>query len=97
MNDQKEHYLGTEGLRAAVLRFLGTALKENAEILYLYSDEDQSWMTSDPEFLMQWSSLMQACVANGTKINIIHNIDRDLNEMNAAIKSWLPLYMSGMI
>ena len=97
LNDQKEHYLGTEGLRAAVLRFLGTALKENAEILYLYSDEDQSWMTSDPEFLMQWSSLMQACVANGTKINIIHNIDRDLNEMNAAIKSWLPLYMSGMI
>ena len=97
LNDQKAHYLGTEGLRAAVLRFLGTALKENAEILYLYSDEDQSWMTQGPGFLMQWASLMQACIENGTRIHIIHNIDRNLNEMNAAIKSWLPLYMSGMI
>ncbi|MBQ9642957.1 MAG: hypothetical protein IJV26_02840 [Lachnospiraceae bacterium] len=90
-------YIGTAGLREAVLRFLGDAVKERAPRLLLYSDEDQSWMTGDPAFLMSWASLMSACVRNGTQIQIVHNIDRDLGEMNDAIRGWLPLYMSGMI
>ena len=95
-SDQSAYY-GTEGLREAVLRFLHTAAAENAGELLLYSDEDQDWLTSDPAFLSHWAGLMSACVRNGTRIRIIHNIDRDLEEMNHAIKSWLPLYMSGMI
>lgn len=97
LSDRRSLYLGTEGLREAVLRFLGTAYKEKAEKLFLYSDEAQSWMTGDPGFLMKWASLMAACVKNGTRICIIHNIDRNLSEMNDAIRSWLPLYMSGRI
>ena len=95
--DARPVYFGTAGLREAVLRFLGDAVKERAPRLLLYSDEDQSWMTGDPAFLMGWASLMSACVRNGTQIQIIHNIDRDLAEMNDAIRGWLPLYMSGMI
>ena len=95
-SDQSVYY-GTEGLRKAVLRFLHAAAAENAGELLLYSDEDQDWLTSDPAFLIHWAGLMSVCVRNGTRIRIIHNIDRDLEEMNQAIKSWLPLYMSGMI
>ena len=94
--DQSVYY-GTEGLRKAVLRFLHDAAAENAAELLLYSDEDQDWLTSDSVFLSHWAGLMSACVRNGTRIRIIHNIDRNLEEMNQAIKSWLPLYMSGMI
>ncbi|MBR1669607.1 MAG: hypothetical protein IJ695_02815 [Butyrivibrio sp.] len=90
-------YIGTKGLRSAVLRFLAAAVSEHARELYLYSDENQDWMTGDPSFLLKWASLMSALVKNGTKIIIIHNLDRSLSEMNDAIKSWLPLYMSGMI
>ena len=90
-------YIGIDGLRMAVLRFLNTAVLEHAKELYLYSDESQEWMTQDPSFLLRWASLMAAIVKNGTKIIIIHNLDRSLLEMNDAIKSWLPLYMSGMI
>ena len=97
LSDNRSLYFGTAGVREAVLRFLSGAVREGTEELLLYSDEDQSWMTSDPAFLMQWAGLMSACVRQGTKIRIIHNIDRDLWEMNQAIQSWLPLYMSGRI
>ena len=56
-----------------------------------------SFPTGDQEFLMKWAALMSACVKNGVRIRIIHNIDRNLQEMSDAITSWLPLYMSGMI
>ena len=94
---KQTEYFGTEGIRSAVLRFLFDAWRENAGLLLLYSDEDQSWMTGDRGFLMRWASLMSACVKNGTRIRIIHNVDRDLAEMTDAIRSWLPLYMSGMV
>ena len=94
--DARGAYFGTEGLREAVLRFLADAVKNRVSNLFLYSDEDQSWMTGDPAFLAAWASLMSTCVRNGTQIRIIHNIDRNLSEMNDAIRSWLPLYMSGM-
>ena len=90
-------YYGITGLRRAVIRFLTTAIQTGAGELYLYSDEDQSWLTSDPGFLSEWSALMIACIKGGTRIYIIHNADRRLDEMTEAIRSWLPLYMSGMI
>lgn len=90
-------YFGTEGLRSAVLRFLTEALQGNAQQLLLYSDEEQGWMTEDAAYLKKWAALMTACVRNGTQIRIIHNVDRDLGEMIAAIKSWLPLYTLGRI
>lgn len=90
-------YYGIEGLRSAVLRFLSTAVKKRVPEMYLYSDMNQSWMTQDFEFLLKWAALMFANVKNETHINIIHNLDRSLDEMADAIKSWLPLYMSGMI
>ena len=96
LSDQ-DVYFGKDGIRSAVLRFLHTAWREKAGLLLLYSDEDQDWLTDDREFLTRWASLMSACVKNGTRIRIIHNIDRDLSEMMDAIKSWLPLYMSGMV
>ena len=96
-NSDTAVYYGTAGLREAVLRFLGNAAAGNASELLLYSDENQDWLTADPSFLMKWAALMSACVKNGTHIKIIHNIDRDLAEMNQAITSWLPLYISGMV
>lgn len=97
LNARDNIYYGTEGLRTAVRRFLGNAVRGKVPELLLYSDEAQGWMTDDPVFRLQWASLMSACVRNGTRIRIIHNIDRNLEEMTQAFISWLPLYMSGMI
>lgn len=97
LDDKTKTYTGNEGLRKAVLRFLGNVVRLNIKELWLYSDQSMDWMTEDKEFLLKWFSLMLGCLKNGTKIKIIHNIDRGFEEMTAAIKSWLPLYMTGNI
>lgn len=97
VEDSRECYYGREGIQAAVVRFLSSAAHQGAGELWLYSDQSMAWMVEDPAFRAQWFGLMNACVSRGTRIRIIHNIDRELGEMVHAINSWLPLYMSGMI
>ncbi|MBQ8941267.1 MAG: helix-turn-helix transcriptional regulator [Firmicutes bacterium] len=97
LNDRSLYYTGDEGLQKAVIRFLGNAVRSKAKELWLYSDQSMNWMTSSKEFMLKWFSLMLECLKGGTKITVIHNIDRGFEEMTAAIKGWLPLYMTGNI
>ncbi len=93
----KNIFIGNQGLQEAVIIFLTTALELRVEEILLYSDEDMEWMYSDHTFFDRWKLLMRECVSSGIHIKIIHNVDRDLTEMNIALKGWLPLYMSGMV
>ena len=68
LRSRKDRYDGTEGLRTAVIRFLGNVVLSGARELYLYSDQNMEWMTGDQEFLMKWAALMSACVKNGVRI-----------------------------
>ena len=79
-NEDCSFYQGIEGLQRAVLRFLSCAIKEHAEELMLYSDQSMEWMTTDTVFRSKWAALIALCVKNGTRIKIIHNIDRDITE-----------------
>ncbi len=97
LDDDSVIYVGQSGLQAAVLRFLGQAIKSGAKEFLLYSDQRMDWMSSSEDFRLRWASLMYECVRHGIHIRIIHNINRGLDEMNQAIISWLPLYMTGMI
>lgn len=97
LSEDASTYYGIEGLRRAVIRFLGNVIMRRERELFLYSDQNMDWMVSDPVFRAKWASLMALCVSGGTRIHIIHNVNRDLSEMSDAIKSWLPLYPSGMI
>lgn len=97
LQDKESIYYGTDGIRTAVIRFLGNAIQNRAKELWLYSDQNMDWLTQDITFRLKWMSLMRECVRCGTKIRIIHSIDRSLEEMTNAINNWLPLYMSGMI
>ena len=90
------HYLGVEGLRQAVLRFLSDAARIGGELL-LYSDEPMEWMTGDKAFFALWSSHMMRCVQKGVRIRIIHHVDRPGTEMVDGIMGWVPLYVTGMI
>lgn len=97
MADDAAVYFGVGGLQAAVLRFLGNALEGTVPELFLYSDQNMDWMVRDPGFHRIWSALMLHCVHGGTRVHIVHTIDRDPSEMFEAISSWLPLYMTGKI
>lgn len=91
-------YYGIEGKRQAAESFLSeVAAREKPQTLLLFSDEDTSWMTADPEYAKKWTQLMIRVLSKGNKIKIIHTISRDLDEMLSAISQWMPLYMSGLI
>lgn len=94
--EEAPYYLGTEGLRSAVIRFLSDAAKCGGELL-LYSDEPMDWMAGDRDYFSLWAFLMIKCVKSGVRIKIIHNLDRVGKEMVEAISGWFPLYISGMI
>ena len=90
-----DSYKGTEGLRQAVTRFLTSAAERGSRELLLYSDAGLEWLGEG--FLAQWTAMMTACIKNGTRMKIIHNVDRNVREMLSAITNWLPLYLSGYI
>lgn len=96
-SDSSIVYFKAKGLQQAVIRFLSFISESKKKEIFLYSDQNMDWMTGDESFASKWTALMISCVQNGTVINIIHNIDRDLDEMMRAIQSWLPLYPSGRI
>lgn len=97
LGDERSQYLGVKGLRSAVVRFLAMVEGSDSKELMLYSDQDMRWLTESEEYRAGWAAMMARCIKKGKRMRIIHNIDRDLDEMNMAIKSWMPLYMSGMI
>ncbi|HBI26184.1 MAG TPA: transcriptional regulator [Peptococcaceae bacterium] len=89
---------GVKGKRAAVLTFLSLVISnKHPQTLLLFSDEDLSWLTEDPEFTAKWSALMLQVLKNGNRIKMIHTINRNLDEMLSGIKGWIPLYMTGAI
>lgn len=93
-----EEYYGTGGKQEVVLTFLSLVLQSKVpQTLLLYSDEDMGWLTENREFTLQWSNLLAQVMKNGHKIKIIHTVNRDFNEMLAAIREWVPLYMTGSI
>lgn len=91
-------FYGIKGKQEAVIAFLSLVLQnERPQTLFLYSDEDLEWLTCNLEFTAKWAALLTQVIMRGNKIKIIHTINRDLDEMLAAIEQWLPMYMSGAI
>jgi len=98
LTSDTEIFYGIEGKQAAVLAFLCLVLKnKKPQTLLLYSDEDLEWLTGNREFKAKWAELLSQAIMQGSRIKIIHNINRNLDEMLSAIKEWMPIYMTGAI
>ena len=96
--EEIEVFHGVEGKRTAVLTFLSLVIhNKQPQTLLLYSDEDMSWLTDDPEFTAKWAALMVQVIKNGNRIKLIYTINRNLDETLSGIKGWVPLYMTGAI
>lgn len=97
LNNKSNIYVGINGFRESVIRFLGNTVQSSPCNLYLYSNQNMQWMTEEKSFLLSWFMLMSESIKRGTRIKIIHNINRNISEMISAINAWIPIYMSGMI
>ena len=91
----EERYVGVDGLRTAVVRFLTEMIECGDDELLLYSDQPMEWMGGEYRHVL--AALMSELVRRGVKIRIIHTVSRSLPELISAIEWWLPLYLSGMI
>ena len=91
-------FYGNSGKRESVKLFLQSLVEQNKSFkLYLFSDEEMSWLYESPEFAREWAILLMKLLTSGSKIKIIHTISRDLIEMMEAIRKWIPLYVTGGI
>lgn len=89
---------GNAGKRIAVEQFFRLILKEEQpQTLLLFSDENMDWLDEDPAFACQWAELFMQVLLRGNRVQIIHTISRDFNEMLEAVTKWLPVYMTGKI
>ncbi len=91
-------YYGNNGKREGVKKFLSCLIAKNRPFnLFLYSDEEMSWLVENPEFAKQWAVMLYQLLKTGSHIQIIHTISRNFSEMMEAIRKWLPLYATGAI
>ena len=91
-------YFGIQGKREAVIRFLSMVLASSKPCeLFLMSEEDMEWLTGDREFYGHWASLLMKVVTAGSRIKIIHTVNRDTSELMKVIDKWLPIHMTGRI
>ena len=91
----ERRYVGVDGIRSAVTRFLADILRNGEKEILLYSDQSMDWMGGD--FRLTLKALMIELIRSGVKIRIIHNVDRMMQELVTAIEWWMPLYLSGNI
>ena len=92
----KRSYVGNQGLRDAVLRFLTDVLaSEEPRHLQLFSNQSMDWQKEDPNFFLLWSRLMYLIISRGHKIDIVHNLGRSPEEIILGMQSWFPLHMTG--
>ena len=97
IHSAKSEYPGYAGLQEAALAFLASVLAAEGKEILIYADLSMDWLFEDREFLNRWSAMMAVLVEQKVRIRIVHNIDRNPTEMNAALRSWMPIYMSGII
>lgn len=88
-------YVGLEGKREGIKRFLfETSLLEPTNI-YLFSDEPLSWLIDDVNFYFSWTQLLNKVLQRGHRFILVHSVEGELEDILGAIEKWLPIYMHG--
>lgn len=91
-------FYGIEGRKKAEGEFLKTTLlSRSKEPILFYSDLPIAKAGEDENFKNKWILAMTMLLKKGLHLNMIHNIDRPLNEMLLGLESWIPIYMTGSI
>lgn len=88
-------YVGLEGKREGIKRFLFEASLLAPTNIYLYSDEPLSWLIDDVNFYFAWTQLLNKVLQRGHRFILVHSVEGELENILGAIEKWLPIYMHG--
>ena len=91
-------FFGIDGRKQAEGEFLKTTLlSKSKEPIFFYSNLPMTEAAEDEEFKKKWILAITMVLKKGLHLNMIHNIDRPINEMLVGLESWIPIYMTGSI
>ena len=91
-------FFGIQGRKEAEGEFLKTTLlSKSDEPIFFYSDLPISNAGNDEDFKKKWVFAMTALLKRGLHLNMIHNLDRPMEEMLLGLENWIPIYMTGSI
>ena len=97
-NSKNKTYFGCNGLLNAVIALLSkVAVSKKTHTIKIYSDQNLDWFTNANPGLMQTLSLLgYHIILKKNRFQIIHNIDRNVDEMILSLDKWLPFYKTGL-
>lgn len=91
-------YFGLDAMKQGELDFFKTTvLSKSAEPVFMCSDMPMEDMAKDLEFGKKWMYAIAMTLKKGLHLNIIHNVDRPMQEMMLGLESWIPIYMTGQV
>ena len=91
-------FFGINGRKQAEGEFLKTTLlSKSDEPIFFYSDLPMSEAGTDEEFKKKWVLAMTMLLKRGLHLNMVHNLNRPINEMFLGLENWIPIYMTGSI
>lgn len=91
-------YYGIEQMRQGELDFFKSVMfSKKSKDIFMCSDMPITDMAEDTTFDKKWMMAIAVILKKNFHINIIHDIDRPLQEMLLGLEAWMPLYMTGQI
>ena len=91
-------YMGIEEFKECELQFLKTtAMSKASGSVIMYSDMPINRMSQDTLFAKKWLYGMSALLKKGYTLQMIHNVDRPINEMLLGLELYIPMYMTGQM
>lgn len=91
-------YFGIEGRKQAEGEFLKTTLlSKSNEPIFFYSDLPMTQTGEDEEFKKKWVYAMSVLLKRGLHLNMVHTLNRPINELLLGLENWIPIYMTGSI
>ena len=93
-----KNYYGIEQMKQGELDFFkATAVSRSREPIFMNSDMPMADMAEDMEFNKKWMFGIAVCLKKGLHLNMIHNVERPIEEMILGLEAWIPIYMTGQI
>ncbi len=93
-----KYYYGVEDMRKAELDFLkATVLGKSMENVTMCSYMPMQEMAEDMDFGKKWMFGIAMMIKKGLHLNVIHNLDRPINELMLGFEAWIPIYMTGQV
>ena len=89
-------YMGIEEFKECELQFLKNhSYVQRVDKVVMYSDMPIEAMSQDTLFAKKWLYGMAALLKKGYTLQVIHNVDRPINEMLLGLEMYIPMYMTG--